>query len=563
LVNVQDRDLAARIRSPFSALGHAVTEVDSTRAVSAHITATPVDLLVFAPQTSRDQWFELLSRLVREQRRIPAVILTSGEQTGTPGAPLAVAADTLALELDCAHLSLLPGLAADLVQRCALLRENQHLMAALHRLRSEHESARVRILEHRQRLMSQEKVRTVLELTGASSQRLNQPLSVLLGNVELLLSRMSGNQDNIVRLVERMVSSAHEINTIVRRVQNLHHHRLQVHLEGDHFIDQNRDRWRVLVGVTEQEQFEQISAALGRDRERLDLIWRATANSAGEDLASGEIDVALLDLHLPGGDAMALIQEEAEKGFTTPIIVLADSRDDAMIGEALHRGASDWLPWSLLSSESVTQSVRLGLRLAQTQACMAPLEEQLRTRAAIDPVTGLTTPPRLHSLLEEEFERARRHRRPLTLLAFEIDGWVAIRERNSDQAISTFLIQLGRRLSERARQADCFSQISDARYVAILPETAAASVNALTARLDAMLSECLAEQCPPHELKETVLTLSHGVCDLDGGTAPERADELLHRAVDALESAQAEKAGSSRIWDGGALTTSAQASEIS
>ena len=72
--------------------------------------------------------------------------------------------------------------------------------------------------------------------------------------------------------------------------------------------------------------------------------WVRSCEAANDALAETGYDVVVLDLGLPDGDGLDLVQEWRETGFDEPVLILSarDKREDRVAG--LDKGADDYLP---------------------------------------------------------------------------------------------------------------------------------------------------------------------------------------------------------------------------
>ena len=102
------------------------------------------------------------------------------------------------------------------------------------------------------------------------------------------------------------------------------------------------DKSRVLVVEDEagiRMTLEDMLAALGC------LVETRADGPSGEAAArSGDYDIILLDLMLPGRDGIDVCRNLREAGVTTPIIMLTARGSDPDIVAGLRRGADDYLP---------------------------------------------------------------------------------------------------------------------------------------------------------------------------------------------------------------------------
>ncbi len=72
--------------------------------------------------------------------------------------------------------------------------------------------------------------------------------------------------------------------------------------------------------------------------------WVTTCAEASDSLSESQFDAVVLDLNLPDGDGLDLLQEWRASGFNEPVLILSarDSMQDRIKG--LDFGADDYLP---------------------------------------------------------------------------------------------------------------------------------------------------------------------------------------------------------------------------
>src|SRR5579884_169256 len=89
-------------------------------------------------------------------------------------------------------------------------------------------------------------------------------------------------------------------------------------------------------------------------------------------------DCACLDYQFPDGDGALVLREVRKAEIHIPIIMLIGHREELRAVEWMKAGASDYLPKSRLTPESLAQSLRSVLRLHEAQMRARQAEEALR-----------------------------------------------------------------------------------------------------------------------------------------------------------------------------------------
>ena len=104
---------------------------------------------------------------------------------------------------------------------------------------------------------------------------------------------------------------------------------------------------------------------------------------ADATLREPNFDCVLLDYRLPDGDALALIREVRATGIKVPLVVLTGQGDEQIAVELMKAGASDYLPKSKLSPETLARSVRNAVRIYRAEKEAASAGERLREACGV------------------------------------------------------------------------------------------------------------------------------------------------------------------------------------
>ncbi|MDP9340043.1 MAG: diguanylate cyclase [Acidobacteriota bacterium] len=112
--------------------------------------------------------------------------------------------------------------------------------------------------------------------------------------------------------------------------------------------------------------------------------WVKTLAESFETLAKKKIWAIFLNLCLPGGQGLALYEVVRKAAPGIPTLVLAGIDDEAMVTEALRRGAKDFLLGTHIDSYSFARAIR---HMAEREAAEEDLfTEKQRARVTLDSI---------------------------------------------------------------------------------------------------------------------------------------------------------------------------------
>jgi diguanylate cyclase (GGDEF)-like protein len=153
-------------------------------------------------------------------------------------------------------------------------------------------------------------------------------------------------------------------------------------------------------------------------------------------------------------------------------------------------GLTDFALFNTISffATGVLAAYVLAQALERTARHGFQLELQLEAEARLDPLTGIANRRRLEEQGEQEVERARRFRRPLTLLLLDLDHFKSINDRFGHATGDHVLKAVARLVGNNLRQTDLFARLGGEEFVALLPETDLDTAEILAEQLRHLLS---------------------------------------------------------------------------
>jgi two-component system, cell cycle response regulator len=211
--------------------------------------------------------------------------------------------------------------------------------------------------------------------------------------------------------------------------------------------------------------------------------------------------IALLDKDLPqiNGVAVCKTLQDSYKGTQTHKILLSDPSELENLLPALESGVNDFY----------TKPIQVHKLRARLFVAFQSVEVK---RAAIrDSLTGLYNRRYFMEQGEREFERAKRHQHPLSIIMFDVDHFKKINDQYGHAIGDVALKTMTQCCQSNLRPEDVLCRWGGEEFVVILPETTGATALQVAERLRKKMSELnvLVEGQPPIKL-----TASFGVAEM-------------------------------------------------
>jgi diguanylate cyclase (GGDEF)-like protein/PAS domain S-box-containing protein len=160
------------------------------------------------------------------------------------------------------------------------------------------------------------------------------------------------------------------------------------------------------------------------------------------------------------------------------------------------------------------------------------LQSRLEILASTDALTGLPNRPAFMGRAENEFSRAMRYKRPLSIVMIDVDHFKSINDHYGHAVGDHVLTNIGHILGDTLRDSDVLARIGGEEFVLLLPDTPEANAEFVAERMRSRLASTTIK------LKELELevTASFGVAAIH--PADDELEKMLNRADQAMYEAK-------------------------
>jgi len=178
--------------------------------------------------------------------------------------------------------------------------------------------------------------------------------------------------------------------------------------------------------------------------------------------------------------------------------------------------------------------IQLSLQSQQQVQAVKKENEQLVVKATTDGLTGLANRARFNEFLDEQFARAFKLQRPLSILLLDVDHFKKCNDANGHQAGDEVLKRMGKILKLAVRNIDLAARYGGEEFALILTET---DSNAAAQMADEIRQAIQAETIS-FEGKTIRITASIGVAGTDRTRIFQQSAQLTNAADRALYAAK-------------------------
>jgi two-component system cell cycle response regulator len=342
--------------------------------------------------------------------------------------------------------------------------------------------ANLKILEQQKSVIEEERLKVLLQMSGATAHELNQPLTILLGNIELMKMRV----DNPEKYIDTIEKAGQRMSDIIKKTLAIRHYETRQSPGQSSIIDLDQ-KMNILSVEDSDEDFEMIKGCF-RDQEKIRLSKAHDIDETMRKVDQGQYDLILLDYILPDGNGLDFLKRMNDKGIEIPVIVITARGDQLIASQVIQEGAYDYLPKEMVSRESLSRSITNTTEKARLKREIHRAQEKLSEMSIRDELTGLYNHRYFKEVLEREVARAKRYKTDLVLCMMDLDHFKRINDQYGHPAGDRILSDIGRMLKESIRESDLLCRYGGEEFAIILPNTRAEDAQTVCERFRAMVA---------------------------------------------------------------------------
>ncbi len=335
---------------------------------------------------------------------------------------------------------------------------------------SELKRSNTKVLEQQKAVIEEERLKVLLQMAGATAHELNQPLTVLLGSIEL----MGINRDDpekVLSYVDRIEKAGKRISNIVKQIQTIQYDEASSAetAKPDYQIrfDQEAEILVVEESDADYENLEDILSPYPNAR----LNRAKNMSRALGKITTGSYDLILSEYLVPDGNAMDLLRYLREGNHSIPLVVITGQGDEMIASQLIQSGAFDYIPKNRVSDAPLIRIILNTLEKARLKKEIRKVHQRMAEMSVMDELTGLYNIRYFKSAINQEMARAKRYGTELVLCMFDLDHFKAVNDTYGHPVGDKILSRIGRMLREWIRKSDVACRYGGEEFVVILPHT--------------------------------------------------------------------------------------------
>ncbi len=399
------------------------------------------------------------------------------------------------------------------------------------------EASNEKILENQASMIKDERLKILLEMAGTMAHELNQPLAVMMGNIELL-EFLVEDPEEYKNCLKDITVAGKEIAAIVKKIQGLRKYETRPYVVGKTIIKLDQTI-KILSVEDTDEDFQEIRAALSKNPDII-LKRARSIDSARKMIAREAFDLVLLDYILPDGDAFALSSLLKEKELELPVIIITGQGNEIIASHFIREGAYDYIPKTRLSPSVLNLSIQNTLEKVRLKREIKHMTLRIQGMALQDKLTGLYNRRHFETMVEKEMASHRRYGHRLLVIMMDIDHFRQVNDTYGHEAGDMVLKEISIIIRDAFRENGMICRYGGEEFAVLMTHLDLEKGRCICERL----IKKVVEHTFKYKRSDIYITISVGISeymiDVD-----EEFEDTIKRSLSALH--QAKRDGGNRV----------------
>lgn len=244
--------------------------------------------------------------------------------------------------------------------------------------------ANEKIIAQQKTVIEEERLKVLLQMAGATAHEMNQPLMVLLGNIELL-EMSSDDIEESKKYIANINEAGKKISAIVSKIQRVKNVTSRPYAGDEMIIDIHQEK--TILHIEDDPAAARLINGFLKNTQYRHITLADSFKTAKELLKKEDFDIILLDYILNDGNAFQVLDFIQQNHIHTPVIIATGRGDESLVSKLIRSGATDYLPKLKLNKKTLIDSIEFVLSkfyLIQGQEKTTFMTENIVSKKAPD-----------------------------------------------------------------------------------------------------------------------------------------------------------------------------------
>ena len=401
------------------------------------------------------------------------------------------------------------------------------------------EKANKKILSQQKAVIEEERLKLLLQLTGATATELNNPLFNIRENIKIIELEID-IPENLKQRIHEIKLASNQLINITKKIQNINFEKFNNDTNVSNIITK-KQKINILSLEDSPLTYNEILNFISVQK-HIKIFHKNTIQSTLRIIDNITYDIIIVDYILSDGNALDLINLLNKNGIDIPVVVITDQGNEIIASQIIQAGAYDYVPKAILTKEKFLKVIQRTLEKKRLIKEMTIAQKRLTEMSIRDELTKLYNRRYFMESLEHELAVTKRYNSQLSLCMLDIDFFKSVNDKYGHICGDIVLKKIASMIIELSRESDIPCRYGGEEFAVIFPNTNAENAKNFYNRLRSLLSNHIFK----YKSFKFSITISAGIASYNCQLNQSQSQiQLISDADDALY--MAKKNGRDRV----------------
>jgi len=412
--------------------------------------------------------------------------------------------------------------------------EEMELMARINvimrnkRLQDELRNANQKIIQQQKSVIQEERLKVLLQISGATALELDQPINDLLETIKTIKAEQNIPKQ-LHSYINEIEGTGKKISKILRKM-----HSLSI---SDDIVDTNQSDTFVLekeisILILEPSDEDYLYLKQLLNQEPNNQLSRSTnIQQAITHIKHNSVDIVLMEYHLSDGTSHDFLRAMTQEQFDIPTIVVTSVGDEMIAAQMIQAGAYNYISKDRIKEQMLSKIILNALEKAQLKRDLKEAQKKVAQLSIRDSLTELYNRRHFDDVLETIIEKANRNQQSFVLCILDLDYFKKVNDTFGHPAGDMVLVETGRMIQESIKEKGLAFRYGGEEFSIIIKESKLENAYPLFEKLRKKIMDYPYR----HETKKIIVTASFGLAEFipslfTSETIIAKADKALYQA---------------------------------
>ncbi|MDM8517213.1 response regulator [Desulfobacterales bacterium HSG16] len=251
-------------------------------------------------------------------------------------------------------------------------------------------SSNKKMLEQQKSVIQEERLKVLLQLSGAIAYELNQPLLALLAQISSI-KKVYENKDMLDIKLAKIDEDSQKLFEILEKIKIIHQN-IPIDIQPAKKTKSKQITFdseiRILSVEDTKVDFALLKALIGKI-DNVSIFRAENINSGIDALHNESFDLIFLDHQLPDGNGFDFLKLMEQNSFYLPVVVITGQGDEMIASKFIQAGAYEYLPKFKTSVLALSRIINNTLEKARLKKDLIEAQNLMIKLSTTDHLTGL------------------------------------------------------------------------------------------------------------------------------------------------------------------------------